>query len=328
MLRLMAILIASVSIAAEPGLDAVTRRATVEGVARAFREHYVFPDVGQQIAAHVLRRLAAGAYDGAETEEAFVQLVTADLRAINGDKHLKLLIDPERAMPREERREEFLAALRRANFGFERLARLKGNVGYLDLRSFEVVRYAGPTAVAAMNVLAHTDALIVDLRRNTGGHSTMIALLASYLHDTVEPVRLSDVYMRDGDWRQQWATLPFVPGERFGGTKPVFVLTSGTTFSAAEAFAYDLQQAKRATVVGERTRGGAHPGDVYRVHPRFTVWVSNSRAINPISNANWEGTGVTPDVAVPAADALCVAYRAAVDAIAGDPALKQTCPAP
>ena len=64
-----------------------------------------------------------------------------------------------------------------SNFGFEKVERLEGNVGYLDLRGFHRAEVGGDTAAAAMNFLANTDALIIDLRKNGGGAPDMVALI-------------------------------------------------------------------------------------------------------------------------------------------------------
>jgi hypothetical protein len=188
---------------------------------------------------------------------------------------------------------------------------MPGNIGYLDLRGFVDARMGAETASAAMNMLANADALIVDLRRNGGGDPAMVAFISSYLFGA-EPVHLNDLYWREGDSTHQWWTLPYVPGKRFGDKKPVYVLTSKRTFSAAEEFTYNLKNLKRATIVGETTGGGAHPGGMRKVHEHFGMFVPGGRAINPISKTNWEGTGVKPDIDVPADHALKTAQ---VDAL-------------
>ena len=135
----------------------------------------------------------------------------------------------------------------------------------------------------------------------------MVALISSYLFGA-EPVHLNDLYWREGDSTHQWWTLPYVPGKRYGDKRPVFLLTAKRTFSAAEEFTYNLKNLKRATIVGETTGGGAHPGGGRRVNAHFMVWVPSGRAINPYSKTNWEGTGVKPDIDVPADQALKVAH--------------------
>ena len=233
------------------------------------------------------------------------------------DKHLRVRyshepipVESANREPTPEQRERFRAYLGAINFGFEKIERLKGNVGYIDLRGFTPAEFSAETIVAAMNFLAHTDALIFDLRRNGGGDPATVALLCSYLLDS-NPVHLNDVSSREDESTHQWWTLPYVPGKRYAG-KDVYVLTSKRTFSAAEEFTYNLKNLKRATIVGETTGGGAHPGGTRRINEHFQVFVPDGRAINPISKTNWEGTGVKPDVEVPAEQALKTAHLAAL----------------
>jgi C-terminal processing protease CtpA/Prc len=163
------------------------------------------------------------------------------------------------------------------------------------------------TAIAALNFLADSDVLILDLRDNHGGMSGMVVLIASYLFD--EPIHLNDAYDRKNAIKEFW-TSPNVPGKKFIG-KPVFLLTSKATFSAAEDFCYAVKNLKRATLVGERTGGGAHPVDLQRIDDHFSIVVPLARSISPITKTDWEGAGVEPDVNVPAADALTEALARA-----------------
>ena len=166
-----------------------------------------------------------------------------------------------------------------------------------------------------MSFVAHTDAVIFDLRENGGGDPAMVTFIASYLFD--KPTHLNDLYNRKEDSTQQFWTLSYVPGERLA-KQPVFVLTSKRTFSGAEEFSYNLKNQKRATVVGETTGGGAHPVDGHSVADYFTVMVPFAKAVNPISKTNWEGTGVDPDAKTSAADALSTAQKLAIERIRTD----------
>jgi C-terminal processing protease CtpA/Prc len=152
------------------------------------------------------------------------------------------------------------------------------------------------------------------VRRNGGGSPHTVAMLSSYLFD--QPTHLNSLYWRERDRTDEFWTTREVRGKRFGQGKPVYVLTSRQTFSGAEEFSYNLKALKRATLVGETTGGGAHPGGVRRVHELFTVFVPTGRAINPVTRTNWEGTGVVPDVAVPADEALHRARELAAKAVA------------
>ena len=125
---------------------------------------------------------------------------------------------------------------------------------------------------------------------------------------------LNSLYWREGNVTEQYWTLPYVPGKKFGD-KPVYVLTSKDTFSGGEEFAYNLKTRQRATLIGETTGGGAHPGTAYRLHPHFDVFIPNGRAVNPITGSNWEGTGVTPDIPINQEQAFTVAYGMALKAV-------------
>jgi hypothetical protein len=295
------------------------RTELIESMVQKLHSYYVFPEIAQQIELSVRGRLASGAYNQIDDPRALCEALTADMQAINHDKHLRLFYSPEPIPPRENVFEDpaWLAEMHQRslldNFGFQKVERLAGNVGYLDFRYFASPESAGETAVTAMNFLAHTSAMIVDLRRNDGGDPAMVALLCSYFFSS-EPVHLNSLYWRASDLTQQYWTLPYVPGRRYLD-KPVYVLTSTETFSGAEEFTYNLKNLKRATIVGETTGGGAHPGDRYQITSHIEAFIPTGRAINPVSKTNWEGTGVAPDIAVPAEQALGVAYREALKAV-------------
>ncbi|HEX8869712.1 MAG TPA: S41 family peptidase, partial [Lentzea sp.] len=239
--------------------------------------------------------------------------VTKDLQSVNGDKHLRLLYSEAVVADNGQQSAwDPVAYLKEAEqdaFGITRIERLEGNIGLLKLRMLHDAEVATPAVNAAMNLIAHTDALIIDLRDNVGGDPNTVALICSHLFD--ERVHLNDIYNRPEDITEQFWTLPHVSGPKFGGKKPVYVLTSSRTFSAAEELSYNLQQTGRATLIGETTKGGAHPGDRYRVGPHLKSSIPNGRSINPVSGTNWEAVGVVPHIAVPADEAFEVALEKA-----------------
>jgi retinol-binding protein 3 len=291
-------------------VDAAIRAKVIDGAIEHLRNAYIFAETAERMAAAVRERAARKEYEGLTTARSFAEALTNHLQEVSKDKHLRIVFNPDgfpdRRMPTAEERTLMMAAERRGNYGFQRVERLDGNIGYIDLRGFSGSPEAAQAAVPAMNFLAGTDALIFDLRRNGGGSPAMIGLLSSYLFDDV--VHLNDFYVRERDETRQFWTSPHVQGQRYGARKPVYVLTSSRTFSAAEEFTYNLKHLKRATIVGETTGGGAHPGGVRRITEHFGVWVPNGRAINPITKTNWEGTGIEPHIAVAADDALRTAH--------------------
>jgi hypothetical protein len=296
----------------------MSRREYVTGAQSLLRANYVFPEVAERAAAAVEARLAAGEYDDLD-EVTLTERLTSHLHEVTRDKHLRLEMGggapgpaPESGEPdnHEARRLAMRRMGRMDNFGIRRVERLDGNVGYLDLRRVETAANAGPAVAAAMELVAGTYALIFDLRHNGGGAPDGVALWCSYLL-TDEPVHLNDIFHADtGETRQFWS-LPYLPGTRYV-EKPVYVLTSSHTFSGGEELCYNLQVLGRAELIGETTRGGAHPTRGYPISPAVRISIPFARSVNPVTGTNWEGTGVTPDVAVPEARACDVAYAKAL----------------
>ena len=284
------------------------------------RANYVFPELAEQAAVAVEARLAAGEYDNLD-EIMLTDLLTRHLREVCEDKHLAVRLgggpgpggrrpghDPERDEPKdhEARRLAMRQMGRLDNFGIHRVERLDGNIGYLDLRRVPVPANAGPAIAAAMELVAGTYALIIDLRRNGGGSPEGVVFWCSYLF-TERPTHLNDIFHADtGETRQFWA-LPYVPGTRYVD-RPVYVLTSSHTFSGGEDFCYTLQALGRAQVIGETTGGGAHPTRPFPISPAVHIAIPFARSINPVTGTNWQGTGVVPDIGVPEERAYDVAY--------------------
>ena len=298
-------------------VDAATRTRVIEAVLRRLNESYVFPEVAAQMEQSIRARLRRGEYDRISSSAALALTLTAHLAEVAKDKHLgvgyrhePVPAPPDRSRPSPEDREKFRRLAAAVNFGFERVERLSGNVGYMELDGFVDPELGAETAVAAMQFLANTDALIIDLRYNGGGVPGLAQLISSYFFSG-RPLHLHSIYWREGDRTEQFWTLPHVPGQRYVD-KPVYILMSRRTLSAPESFAYDLQALKRATVVGEVSAGGANPGREFRVDEHFVMFVPTGRAINPVTGTNWEGTGVRPDIEAPATRALKAAHLAAL----------------
>lgn len=289
-------------------IDTAVRRHVVESVIREMKEHYVFPEVGRRVGAVLTKNLQTKAYDSFDDARKFADKLTDDIQSVTHDKHVRVrygaapLSEPKDEGPTTEELAQFRKRMAATNFGVERVERLPLNIGYVDLRAFAPMEYGAETIMAAMTLVANTDALIVDLRKNGGGDPATVAFMTSYLFG--QRTHLNDSYSRVDNRTDQFWTQDWVPGKRFGQTKPVYVLTSKYTFSGAEEFSYNLKNLKRATIVGEATGGGAHSGDMRSLSPNFQMFVPDHRSISPITNANWEGVGVEPDMKVPAADAL------------------------
>jgi Peptidase family S41/N-terminal domain of Peptidase_S41 in eukaryotic IRBP len=308
--------------------EQMSGREIVTTALSLLRANYVFPEVAEQAAAAVSARLEAGEYDNLD-EITLTERLTSHLQEVTRDKHLRVRLGggpgpqpgpggpgprpgPPSGEPdnRDARRLTMRQIGRMDNFGIRRVERLDGNVGYLDLRRVAMAANAGPAVAAAMELVAGTFALILDLRHNGGGAPDGVTLWCSYLL-TEEPTHLNDIFHADtGETRQFWS-LPYVPGTRYVD-RPVYVLTSSHTFSGGEELCYNLQALGRAELIGETTGGGAHPTRGFPISRAVMIGIPFARSINPVTGTNWEGTGVVPDVAVPEAEAYDVAYAKAL----------------
>jgi retinol-binding protein 3 len=294
-------------------LDAAERQRVIDGVAAKLTEYYVYPEVAQKMNEAMMAHQKRGEYDAMTDGGTFAGRLTKDLRDVSHDRHLRVdyspfKLPPDRDGPSALDMERMKTRMEHDNCGFEKVEILQGNIGYVKFNMFAAPTVCGRTVAAAMDFVAHTDAVIFDLRDNGGGDPQMVALIATYLFDGKE--HLNDLYDRKSDKTTQFWTQPSVPGTKVGA-KPVYLLTSSRTFSGAEEFSYDLKNLKRATIVGETTGGGAHPVRGMRVDDHFMVGVPFARAVNPISKTDWEGKGVEPDVPAKAADALETAQKLA-----------------
>ncbi|MCX5752865.1 MAG: S41 family peptidase [Candidatus Krumholzibacteria bacterium] len=298
-----------------PAIDAKVQAAVIDSITAALKEGYIFADKAARMDSLLRANLAAGAYRTLTDPAEFMDRLQADVAKIYLDKHMQMAaMPPGRIRIRtsedpgpcgaDEQRE----MLRRDNYGFRKTELLAGNVGYVKFNNFVDTDLAGPTAAAAMAFVANTDALIIDLRENGGGNASMIKLLAGYFFE--RSVHLIDWYhRRENVTIQSWSD-DWVPGKRMPDV-PVYILVSGFTGSAAEEFTYDLQNEKRATVVGETTAGAAHTIEflTFDVGPFSAgLRLPSGRAISPVTNTNWEVVGVRPDIAVPADKALAAAH--------------------
>jgi C-terminal processing protease CtpA/Prc len=298
-------------------LDAPT---LIEAIGSRLQAAYIFPDRAAAAERLLRANLGAGKY-ASPVDEQLCVLINEDLLAACADKHLRLIwheaSEDTGESPQSD--EELIAGLREMfraeNYGIQRVERLPGNVGLIALTIIPEAATAGDPIAAAMRLVQHTHGLILDLRATRGGAPDGVAFLASFLFPDGE-VQLSDVIEGPNGPAHQFWTSGYLPGPRYLD-RPVFVLVSSTTFSGGESLAYDLQALGRVTVVGEVTRGGAHPSTVVSLGDSVELRLPVARTVNPITGTDWEGVGVQPDIAVPAEGAMETAHAAILDQLLG-----------
>jgi tetratricopeptide (TPR) repeat protein len=278
----------------------------VEEISQLLEDNYVYPDLGEKYGEEFIEMFESGAFDTITDAKVFGESVTAALNKISNDKHIRFrLIE---ASDLGESKEgslhhpvRYFRLGQTENLGFFRLDWIEGEVGYLNFRRFYSPTVAKEMLLCAIKFLSRANAIIIDLRENHGGSADMIPLLISYFLE--HPTQLSGTYFRQDDITIEIWTLEKVETERLLNV-PLFLVIGKNTFSAAESFAYDLQVLKRATLVGDSTKGGAHSVDLFQIGEHFEIYISTARAVNPVTKSNWEGTGVIPDVYVPDEAAL------------------------
>ncbi len=286
-------------------LDAAARRDVVGNLATALRQRYVFPDIGGQAAARIDAALAAGEYDMLADQAAFAARLDADVGAIAHDKHLAI-----GSMSGPPPRPSGATAMPRSEAGVVRADMLAGGIGYVEVVAFPRRVGFKPVIDPVMTSLADSTALIIDLRRNVGGMPEGVAYLVSFLLPPGDPVHINDIVTRvAGTNEVTRETFSSEPTPVSFAGRPVYVLTSSRTFSGGEGFAYDVKSLGRGVLVGEQTGGGANPTGPVALGNGLVASIPMARAENAVTKSNWEGHGVEPDVAVPAADALGVALQ-------------------
>jgi retinol-binding protein 3 len=300
-------------------IDAKFRASTIDAVLRLLKEKYAYPEIALKMKESIRTRQQRGEYDSISDGDKLAERITADLRSVFEDKHLKLSYSAE-PIPLKSAKAGApspaeIAAARvkqtRENFGLQKVEILKGNVGLIQLNYFAPLDWAADVYSAALTVVANADALIFDVRKNTGSMDiNTIPYFCSYLFD--KPVQVGDIFLRETNETRQLWTYAQVSGRKFLD-KPVYVLTSNRTASGAESFVSHLKRLKRAVQIGETTMGATMPGMSHRVNEHFTIWISTGRGgTAAVQNEN---KGVSPDIAVAPEKSLNAAHLQAINQI-------------
>jgi hypothetical protein len=318
LLRILALFLLFVPAAhAEPA-----RHSEADAVAATIEANYFDAERGARIAAELRADTAKGAFDAAATPQALAAVLTARLRPI--DRHFRVEWSAEdTAIAGATPTGEVMQPRMRvppgggpsADQGIRRVEVLPGNIGLLSLGNFAPFEFgrrdqpARAAIDAALQRLSHTDAVVIDLRGNPGGAPQMVGYLVSAFTPRNAPI-YNVFHSRMGTMSE--APAEWYPTPRLDVT--VYVLVDAHTGSAAESFAYTMQHAGRAKIVGEHSGGAANPGRFFEAGHGFRVFVPTGSPINPISGGNWEGTGVVPDVATTSDAAMETAIALSVKA--------------
>lgn len=288
-------------------LSAKAKAEVVNRVSDLLIRNYVYPDTAAKMAAYIKKKHREKAYDSYADPAQFSSALTNDLYSIYHDGHLMLQYNPglesqllNPTAPQTE--EDPLERIKQANFGLTKVEILNGNIGYLNLERFWADNvYGKETVKAALKFVSHANALIIDLRTNGGGSPETVTMICSYFFK--DRVHTNDTYNRAENSTIEFWTTPDTSMSAMVNM-PLYLLTSNKTFSAAEEFAYNLKNLKRATLIGEATGGGAHNTFEQAAGNGFVISIPYGKAVNAVTKTNWEGAGVKPDILVRADEAL------------------------
>ena len=284
------------------------RNETISALQKALKDHYIYLDKAKQVEKRLSELDHKNMSKAYSDDKEYAQAVTEIIQTIINDKHFRFVVPRSRNTsdsPREDLITRHLNALSRfRQGGFKDIRMLEGNVGYVKIDGFRGEEI--PQVDGLMSYLRTADAIIIDLQKNGGGGQPVNYLSSYFLpKDTL----IGKTYHRHKDKWVEHIVEPIKGDKRLD--VPLYILTSERTFSAAEAFSYNLQALKRATIVGARTAGGAHPTRFMPLPNGFAVLMPDRRSYNPITQSNWEATGVQPDIETKPADALNKAHQLA-----------------
>lgn len=293
--------------------DFTERNKQILEIADKINEYYVFDDVANQLSKKLKSEIDLKTFDNL-TDVEFAKSLSKYLTKNGNDLHFNVLYRPgkeEKAVDEKELLKKYDAINKQWNYGFDKVMRLDGNIGYIEYTGFpEGNKSAQQILDATMNFVSNTNALIIDLRNNRGGDGKMVRLFLSYFFN--ERIKLSEIYTRYNHKTEEKHTYKKVNGKKYLN-KPVYLLVNNHTISAAEALAYNLQQNKIAKVIGDKTYGAANPVKVFFIGKKYQLFIPISVEKNVVTKTNWEHTGINVDEKVNSEKALIRAQIIALE---------------
>ncbi len=304
-------------------------RETINTTANIIEHQFYSEKIGLRVANQIRQEKFVEQFSTVKNQQEFTDLFSKELRRISGDNHIGVVYSPKdvkRYKLREQAKTDInarkknkinqtnqLIESKKANFGIQGLIALEGNIGYLEMSYFDgFVDESAPVFQSAMEFLSNSQAIILDLRRNGGGNSRILPLFLGYFLGP-ESVHFGNKIERWKNQQTKLFTKTNTQGTRYFD-KPIYILTSGTTFSLAEHVTYHLKAFGRATVVGERTYGGGKAFDPVVLNDDFYLRIPRIEMVNTVTKSMYkESEGITPDVPATAESAFYVAYLLALE---------------
>ncbi len=300
-------------------IGAKERVAIIDTIIVKFNELYVFPKIAKTWEIHLRNKLENKEYDDISNLSEFTNQLMKDMLSIHNDRHLAILVyNEQRDLGNDEEAfdewwDSYVKTAKFNNYGFHKMERLPGNIGYLELNYMDRLELCEETATAAMSYLSNSKAIIIDLSKNPGGRQLIVQFLMSYFFNT--SIHYETEIERLKGTTTEWWTLAEVPGKQMPNI-PLYILTSFDTGSGAETMAYTLKHSKRATIIGDTTAGAAHKTHDHSFPElHITLAIPDGNHISIFTGTDWEGTGVIPHIPVSREKALDVAWSMALDSL-------------
>lgn len=290
-------------------MNAKEIKLLVDSVGTALKRWYVYPEKAELISKAIKDKYKTGVYNKLQNRRDLGDMLHADIQNVHHDGHMRVMYFPDfeksllTVLPdslQKKEEEMDLNDQRSHNFHFVKTEIMPGDIGYVRWDGFVgYTKEAQPIYDAAFRFVSNAKALIIDMRYNGGGSPETVNAMLNYFFDKKLP--MNHIIDHKHDTVKHYSD-PSVTA--FKLNMPVYVLTSKRTFSGAEDFTYAMKYAKRATIVGDTTGGGAHPTGPAPLGQGFVLNIPNARSYHEITGTNWEGTGVYPDVFVKGEQAL------------------------
>jgi hypothetical protein len=300
-------------------MNAQTKNTIIDNLCKLLNKNYVFPDKAKLISDYLYEKSRKGKYETINDPNELANQLLRDIRSVNKDDHLRIEYDPSleknvltflssKAGANKVAAEDLLRD-EKNNFHFKKIEILPSNIGYITLNGFaNPSQAASKTIYAAMQFVAHTDALIIDLRNNFGGNGAVASEIASYFFPTKTYTGRNFNRIED-KWINQYIENNKALTHGLVLKMPVYILTSKRTFSAAEGLAYTLQSLKNFIIIGDTTRGGAHLTRSFSIGNGFVGFIPYLRGENAVTKTDWEGTGVIPNIYTEESNSLVTAQH-------------------
>lgn len=267
----------------------------VTSVNQLLLDKYVFPEIAPKYVEKLNMCMKNSCLSDAKSKQEVGEILSAQLQSIHKDKHLKVFSSEQTGGKKKRKRMMGGSGGLKGKTGIAEQKILEGGIGYLKMDLFPGSNESIAATNQALIELKDTNAIIFDIREHRGGSPRNITEISNFLfQEETHMITTRSPHVNNG------AETPHIsqPNEyaKYFKDKPIYVLTSKKSGSAAEHFAMAMKSTGRAILVGETTGGYGHWGEIVKLEQGFSIFVPSGRSYHPVNKLGWEGIGVTPDI--------------------------------